>query len=321
MNEIRNDFRVCGVDHVQLAMPSGQEQLAREFYCGILGLVEVAKPANLVSRGGVWFENGALKLHLGVEQDFRPAKKAHPALLVENLKALLQRLDAAGIAVVTDEPIEGFDRVHLSDPFGNRIELLEPTPTPLLNAPEFHISERHLVRLPTVSDADELFRLTDQNRQHLRQWLPWIDNATCADDTRRMILSGLRQFANHQGFHAVICFDGRIVGVVGFHAIDWAHRITSIGYWLSESHQGQGLMTASCRAAIEHAFTVWNVNRIVIRCAVGNERSRAIPERLGFTREGVQREAEWLYDHYVDLIHYALLRSEWDPQVNHQPSR
>lgn len=319
MTEIRWDFRLTGIDHVQLAMPIGQEQSAREFYGGVLGLVEVAKPTSLAGRGGAWFETGALKLHLGVEPEFRPAKKAHPALLVDNLKAVVRKLDAAGIAVVASEPIEGFDRVHLSDPFGNRIELLEPVPAPLLNAPEFRISERHLVRLPTASDADELFRLTDQNRLYLRRWLPWIDHATCADDTRRMIVSGLRQFENHQGFHAVICFDGQIVGVVGFHAIDWAHRITSIGYWLSESHQGQGLMTASCQAVIEHAFTVWNVNRIAIRCAVGNERSRAIPERLGFSHEGVQREAEWLYDHYVDLIQYALLRSEWDREQNSMP--
>jgi len=315
MSELRNDFRVYGVDHVQLAMPANQEQRARDFYSGVFGLIEVPKPPNLAVRGGAWFENGALKLHLGVEQDFRPAKKAHPALLVENLASFQQRLEGAGIEIIKDEPLEGFDRIHVSDPFGNRIELLEPTPIPL-NSPEFRISDRHLVRLPAVSDADELFRLTDQNRDHLRQWLPWINNSTCVDDTRRVIQSGLRQFANHQGFHAVICFDDQIVGVVGFHAIDWNHRLTSIGYWLAESHQGRGLMTASCRAVIEHAFQVWNVNRIVIRCATGNHRSQAIPERLGFQREGVQRQAEWLYDHFVDLINYSLLRSDWDQQEN-----
>ena len=120
-------FRVCGIDHVQLAMPAGQEGLAREFYSGVLGLSEVPKPANLAKRGGVWFEGESLRVHLGVEQDFRPAKKAHPAFLVRDLPALVQHLKRAGIVVNTDEPLEGYDRVYVSDPFGNRIELLQPT--------------------------------------------------------------------------------------------------------------------------------------------------------------------------------------------------
>ena len=121
-----SEFRVQGLDHVQLAMPAGQEAVAREFYSGILGLTEVSKPANLARRGGVWFEGGALRLHLGVEADFRPARKAHPALLVQHLEALTRHLERTGVAVVTDEPLEGYHRIYVSDPFGNRIELLEP---------------------------------------------------------------------------------------------------------------------------------------------------------------------------------------------------
>jgi len=119
-------FRVHGLDHVQLAMPAGQEEVAREFYGGVLGLAEVPKPTNLAKRGGVWFERGTLRVHLGVEADFRPARKAHPAFLVEQLGALVEHLKRAGIAVVTDEPLEGYNRIYVSDPFGNRIELLEP---------------------------------------------------------------------------------------------------------------------------------------------------------------------------------------------------
>lgn len=300
---------IYALDHVQLAMPPGQEEVARAFYGGLLGFHEVARPQNLAGRGGVWFDCCSVKLHLGVETEFRPARKAHPALLVHGLKALVTRLAAAGFDIVRDEPLAGFDRVHVSDPFGNRIELMEPENTEPL--PEFRITERHRLRLPLPADADELFRVTDTSRRYLRQWLPWVDHATCSNDTRRVIESGLRQFANRQGFHAVICYDGQIVGVVGFHAIDWVNRSTSIGYWLAESHQGKGLMTASCRALIDHAFGTWKLNRITIRCATGNLRSQAVVERLGFTREGVQREVEWLYDHFVDLVHYALLRSEW----------
>jgi len=121
----QSDFNIHGLHHVQLAMPAGRENAAREFYSGILGLTEVPKPANLVPRGGVWFEGGTLRLHLGVEADFRPARKAHPALLVRGLPGLIRRLKACGVTVVTDEPLPGYDRVYISDPFGNRIELLE----------------------------------------------------------------------------------------------------------------------------------------------------------------------------------------------------
>lgn len=119
-------FHIHGLDHVQLAMPAGEEDAARAFYAGILDLQEVPKPANLAKRCGVWFEGGALRLHLGVEKEFVPAKKAHPALLVKDLPGLKQHLEQCGVGVLTDEPLEGFDRIYVADPFGNRIELLEP---------------------------------------------------------------------------------------------------------------------------------------------------------------------------------------------------
>ena len=116
---------VYGIDHVQLAMPSGGEQLARQFYGGLLGLAEVPKPPNLVARGGCWFQCGPLQVHLGVEADFRPAKKAHPAFLVTDLAELLKALHAAGIEVQRDpESVRGLDRAFTTDPFGNRIELI-----------------------------------------------------------------------------------------------------------------------------------------------------------------------------------------------------
>jgi catechol 2,3-dioxygenase-like lactoylglutathione lyase family enzyme len=116
-----------GLDHVQLAMPAGGEAQARSFYADLLGLPEVPKPPHLAVRGGCWFERGALKVHLGVDGDFRPARKAHPAFLVSGLAGLLERLRSAGVPIVDDEPLEGFDRAYVDDPFGNRIELLEPS--------------------------------------------------------------------------------------------------------------------------------------------------------------------------------------------------
>jgi catechol 2,3-dioxygenase-like lactoylglutathione lyase family enzyme len=118
------------IDHVQLAMPAGEEAAATAFYEGLLGIPEVPKPPHLASRGGCWFEQPGLKLHLGVEADFRPARKAHPALLVSALGDLVDRLRGAGVVVVGDEPLEGYDRVYVDDPFGNRIELMEPLSSP-----------------------------------------------------------------------------------------------------------------------------------------------------------------------------------------------
>ncbi len=121
-------MRITSIDHVQLAMPPGQEQQATGFYSGLLGLQRVAKPPNLEKRGGCWFEGGAVRLHLGVETDFRPARKAHVALLIEGLAELVQRLTEAGVVLRSDEPLEGYDRVYVDDPFANRVELLELWP-------------------------------------------------------------------------------------------------------------------------------------------------------------------------------------------------
>jgi catechol 2,3-dioxygenase-like lactoylglutathione lyase family enzyme len=118
-------MRIAKIDHVQLAMPAGREGEAIAFYEGLLGLAHIAKPVNLAVRGGCWFERDGVKVHMGVEADFRPARKAHPALLVEDLPALVYRLRAGGARLNDDEPLEGYDRVYVDDPFGNRIELME----------------------------------------------------------------------------------------------------------------------------------------------------------------------------------------------------
>jgi catechol 2,3-dioxygenase-like lactoylglutathione lyase family enzyme len=117
---------VVGLDHVQLAMPEGGEEAARAFYGGLLGLSEVPKPPHLAVQGGCWFEQGTVKVHLGVERDFAPARKAHVAFLVRDLSGLRRRLAAAGVEARDDQPLDGYDRTYVADPFGNRIELMEP---------------------------------------------------------------------------------------------------------------------------------------------------------------------------------------------------
>ena len=112
------------IDHVQLAMPAGEEERARGFYGGLLGMTEVVKPVELAKRGGCWFGSGPVQIHLGVEGDFRPARKAHPALRCFDYDGLVEKLRAAGVGVRDDDGIPGVRRCHIADPFGNRIELI-----------------------------------------------------------------------------------------------------------------------------------------------------------------------------------------------------
>jgi catechol 2,3-dioxygenase-like lactoylglutathione lyase family enzyme len=117
---------ILGLDHVQLAMPRGEEDTARQFYAGILGLTELEKPPKLAKRGGLWFAlGGQQQVHLGVEDEFRPARKAHPAILVHGVAELRERLTSRGFAPIDDEPLPGFQRFYVADPFGNRLEFLE----------------------------------------------------------------------------------------------------------------------------------------------------------------------------------------------------
>lgn len=117
---------ILSIDHVQIAMPAGQEDQARAFYVDMLGLAEIPKPAELAKRGGAWFQSQNVQLHLGVEADFKPARKAHPAFIVDNLDALIAKVQRAGYETDTSQPpLDGYKRAHVFDPFGNRIELME----------------------------------------------------------------------------------------------------------------------------------------------------------------------------------------------------
>ncbi|PLS07260.1 VOC family protein [Neobacillus cucumis] len=118
-------FEIKKLDHVQLAGPKGCEQTAREFFSGILGLIEVEKPEELAKRGGVWFEFATFQLHIGIEEPFSPAKKAHPAFVVENIEGLKHHLKEHKIAFTEDDNLPGASRIHVLDPFGNRLEFLE----------------------------------------------------------------------------------------------------------------------------------------------------------------------------------------------------
>jgi ribosomal-protein-serine acetyltransferase len=167
------------------------------------------------------------------------------------------------------------------------------------------------LRLLEESDADELFALTHENRAHLERWLPWVAFTRAPGDTLQFIRATRRQLGDDDGMQlAIVDADGAIAGVAGFHRIDWPNRATSIGYWVAADHQGRGLVTEAVRALVDYAFGERGLHRIEIAAAVDNARSRAVPERLGFRAEGVQRGAERHGERYLDLVVYALLATD-----------
>ena len=138
-----------------------------------------------------------------------------------------------------------------------------------------------------------------------------MDVTKTVADSQSFIQSALHQFAANHGFQTGILYKEQLAGIIGFHEINWTNRSTSIGYWLGEGFQGRGIMTIACQVMVEIAFREYNLNRIEIRAAVENQKSRAIPERLGFVQEGVCRQVEWIYDHFVDHVVYGMLAEDW----------
>ena len=158
--------------------------------------------------------------------------------------------------------------------------------------------------------AEELFQLTDHNREFLKQWLPWLDNIQKPSDTREFIELQLLRFQQGKALHITIFHQDRIAGVLGYNEIDRVNNIGYLGYWLGEEYNGKGIMTKSVRELIAISHNYYSLNRIDIRCAVENSRSRAIPERLGFKNEGIIRHAAKVNNHYQDHVIYGLLRSD-----------
>jgi ribosomal-protein-serine acetyltransferase len=163
-----------------------------------------------------------------------------------------------------------------------------------------------------VHHGNELFSLIDKNRGHLREWLSWVDHVTKVEHSERNIHDCLIQFAENNGFRAGIFYKEELAGVINYHSIDWRNKKTSLGYWLGEEFQGKGLMTQAVLSFVNYAFQDLKLNRVEIRCAEGNSKSRAIPVKLGFTNEGTSKDSEWLYDHYVDHVIYGVTNDNWD---------
>jgi ribosomal-protein-serine acetyltransferase len=163
----------------------------------------------------------------------------------------------------------------------------------------------------SIADTAELYRLVDRNRLHLRKWLPWAGLTYNYGDLQRHLEERELENTALQALTLHIRVSGVLCGSVGLHRIDPRHHNSSIGYWIDADHQGRGIMTRACRALIGESFRGYGLHRIEIRCGTGNERSAAIPRRLGFTEEGLLREAEWVHDRWVDLRLFSMLRQDW----------
>jgi ribosomal-protein-serine acetyltransferase len=171
------------------------------------------------------------------------------------------------------------------------------------------LSAKAYLRPFEAADAGELHALIEANRAYLARWLPWASRQTPVD-TEQFIRRAQAQLEEDDGFQAAIVCEERIAGAIGYPSVDWDRRQTRIGYWLSEDRQGKGTMTLAVAVLVDHALSAWGLNRVEIRAASENRRSRAIPERLGFHQEGVLREAERVGERSLDTVVYSMLASD-----------
>lgn len=177
----------------------------------------------------------------------------------------------------------------------------------------FHypVSDSIELRLLQTHHAEALFALIDRNRAHISTWLVWVEGTQAVADTRSFIQHSLQQFADNNGAAFGIFYHGEIAGTISFHFFDWHDRRTEIGYWLGAEFGRRGIMTACARALTTYALRELQLNRVEIWAAEGNTKSRAIPERLGYTHDGTLRRRFRKDDVYLNMVIYGMLAEEW----------
>lgn len=174
------------------------------------------------------------------------------------------------------------------------------------------VNEDITLRMLRMNEHTDLFSLIDKNRTFLQQWLPWISENKTPEDSAQFIKNTFEEYANRYSLTAGIFYKGELAGIIGFNTIDFRNRIGTIGYWMGEQFEGKGIMTESVKTLIDHGFNDLQLNRLQLFAAVQNHPSRAVAERLKFTKEGIVRENEWINDEPVDQVLYSLLKKEWN---------
>ena len=195
----------------------------------------------------------------------------------------------------------------MSEPMGWPEDPDAPRPEP---AKSLLVEEGLEISVPMEGDALELFNLVDENRAYLREWLPWLDDVNSVDDEVAMIRSLSEPNPDNFRFY-LIRQSGEIVGVISMNWVDYQNRSFGLGYWVSQSSAGRGIITKACSRLMDHCFDDLKLHRSVIEAAVENYPSRAIAERLGMRLEGISKDREWLYDHFTDSSLYAITAPEW----------
>jgi ribosomal-protein-serine acetyltransferase len=173
------------------------------------------------------------------------------------------------------------------------------------------VDDNILLELLDNSHALPVLNLIEANRNYLKEWLPWVDNMQTIGDFKNYIDKCKVQHVEGSDLGYVIILKKNIVGRIGLHNIDHQNKIASIGYWLDEKFTGKGIISKSCKAVINYAYHTLNINRIEIKCGTGNNKSRAIAEKLGFKKEGILREAELVNNTFIDLYIFSMLKNEW----------
>ena len=175
-----------------------------------------------------------------------------------------------------------------------------------------HVENGLDLQLVGEDDAGELFDVVDSNREYLREWLPWLDATNSFEDEKAFISNSLEEYQKREGVFYTIRLEGRIIGTISLNWIDWGNKAAGVGYWLSKNQTGNGYVTKSCIRLMEHCFDDLSLHRFVLEAAVDNIPSCEIAERIGMRLEGITKDREWLYDHYVDAKLFAITKPEWD---------
>jgi len=160
------------------------------------------------------------------------------------------------------------------------------------------------------TDADELFNLVDRNREILQEWLIWVPQTKTEKDIETFISKCQKEYERKTGFQMGLWDGDELIGTIGLNNLDLESKKASIGYWLSKTHQGKGAMTTATKALIDYAFSVLDLNRIELKIASKNSKSKSIAERLGFKKEGTLRQEEYLSSEYHDYDIFSILRSD-----------
>lgn len=320
---------ITAIHHAQITIPPGAEEAARAFYCGVLGLAEIAKPESLAGRGGFWLAVGERSVHVGVEDRVEGARtRAHVAYEVNDLDFFRHRLLAARFDVIEGVPIPGHDRFELRDPFGNRLELIQPhalaksalPPATRIEIPELLTTERLDIRQPRVEtldrDAAEVHAAVIESIDELQPWMKWATPTPTPVQTRENLRRAIDLWRMRKELRLLLFLKGTntLVGSSGMHDLEWDIPRFEIGYWARTKFAGRGYVTEAVCAIRDLAFETLGARRVEIRTSSRNERSIRVAQRAGFGLEAVLKCDERQIDGALRDSHiYALVRDESSP--------